>query len=307
MRRRISRYYGDNPLVVFVLAYFAVMTAVVVFDGRRPSWDQFVILGLAGLVLFLRPFPFVRDWAPFLMLLLGYEYLRGLVPTFSGEVNVWPVIDADLTLFGSLPVIELQGALYEPGNPGIVAFISTFFYLSHAAIPVFFALYLWFTERRLFHSFTVALIVLSFAAFATYVLYPAMPPWMAAERGYIPVVYKVVDETLAVFSGGDGVVNFAGLVRSNPVAAMPSLHAAYPVLVLLYAWRRWRRWGLTLIPYPLIVVFAIIYTGHHYAIDAIVGAAYAGVVYAVVAWVERLRRQRVAVREEVGSGGSARV
>src|SRR3712207_8829899 len=37
----------------------------------------------------------------------------------------------------------------------------------------------------------------------------------------------------------------------NPVAALPSLHAAFPWLVLLTAVRRFGRWGLLMVPYNL--------------------------------------------------------
>lgn len=285
MGARFVRLSKGSPLIVLVVIYFVVMTGVILAEGDRPTWDQAAVLALAALVLASQGVPFVRDWGPFLMLLLGYEYLRGLVPSLGAEVNVLPLIEADQALFGRLPVVALQSALYEPGHPGPLAYVSTFFYLSHAAIPVLFALYLWIVDRRLFHTFTVALVVLSFAAFATYVAYPAMPPWMAGEQGYIPVVHKVVDECLARFSGGDGFVTFNGLVRSNPVAAMPSLHAAYPLLVVLFAWLRWRWWALVALPYPLMVWFSIVFTGHHYVIDALVGAAYAVVVFVgVVLW-----------------------
>lgn len=307
MRARFIRLYGETPLTGLVMVYFVVMTAVVLLRGNLPSWDQAVILGLAAVVMLSQGVPFVRDWGPFLMLLLGYEYLRGLVGSQGTKVNVLPLIEADRSMFGSLPVIDLQRLLYEPGHPGVLAYVTTFFYLSHAAIPVLFALYLWFVDRRLFHSFTVALVVLSFVAFATYTVYPAMPPWMAAERGYIPAVYKVVDESLLVFSGGDGVVTFSGLVRSNPVAAMPSLHAAYPLLVLLFAWRRWHRWALLALPYPLIVCFSIVYTGHHYVIDALVGLVYAAVVFVCVLLWEYVAEQRESLGGQTRPSGATRV
>ena len=56
----------------------------------------------------------------------------------------------------------------------------------------------------------------------------------------------------------------------------------------------------------LVVGFAIVYTGHHYVVDALVGAAYAVVVYVAVLWGEKLLRQREAVRDDVESGGPAR-
>ena len=57
---------------------------------------------------------------------------------------------------------------------------------------------------------------------------------------------------------------------------MPSLHAAYSLLVLLfaYAWRG--RPGLwCAVPYTLGMWFTVVYLGDHYVADIAVGAAYA--------------------------------
>ncbi|HTE86816.1 MAG TPA: phosphatase PAP2 family protein [Dehalococcoidia bacterium] len=63
--------------------------------------------------------------------------------------------------------------------------------------------------------------------------------------------------------------------RPNPVAAMPSIHAAFPVLVWLVLWKRWHRWGWMLVVYPLAMGFAVVYLGQHYVIDVLAGWVYA--------------------------------
>ncbi len=57
---------------------------------------------------------------------------------------------------------------------------------------------------------------------------------------------------------------------------MPSLHAAYATLVLLfaYAWRG-RIAGLIAAPYTLGMWFTVVYLGDHYVADIIIGTAYA--------------------------------
>jgi membrane-associated phospholipid phosphatase len=67
----------------------------------------------------------------------------------------------------------------------------------------------------------------------------------------------------------------------NIVAALPSLHAAWPVIALLVIRKhrlpRWLFVSQALL--VLGVVFAIVYTGEHYLVDAVVGC-----VYAFAAW-----------------------
>jgi len=63
---------------------------------------------------------------------------------------------------------------------------------------------------------------------------------------------------------------------------MPSLHAAYPWLFLLFGLRIWGRRGLALAIYPAAVYAAVVYLGHHYVVDLIGGVVYASVTYYLV-------------------------
>ena len=66
---------------------------------------------------------------------------------------------------------------------------------------------------------------------------------------------------------------------ANPVAAVPSLHAAYPLLLMLFFWRSARRWRWLLPLYPLAMAFTLVYTAEHYVFDIILGWLYATVVF----------------------------
>jgi membrane-associated phospholipid phosphatase len=66
----------------------------------------------------------------------------------------------------------------------------------------------------------------------------------------------------------------------NQVAAVPSLHTAFAVLVCLVLLplvrRRWQR--LVLIGYPPVMALVLVWSGEHYVIDTVLGAVYAGAV-----------------------------
>ena len=69
-------------------------------------------------------------------------------------------------------------------------------------------------------------------------------------------------------------------IDPNPIAAMPSLHVAFPMYIALSFIELNRgpaRWAALL--YPLAVTFSVVYLGHHYVIDCIAGVAYALVFY----------------------------
>jgi membrane-associated phospholipid phosphatase len=92
----------------------------------------------------------------------------------------------------------------------------------------------------------------------------------------------------------------------NQVAALPSLHAAYPMLLLLFFWRdgRWVRLGLAV--YVLAMGFTLVYSGEHYVSDILVGWAYAGAVYGAVAAVSRAgpaARRRARARPQPARAG----
>jgi membrane-associated phospholipid phosphatase len=75
------------------------------------------------------------------------------------------------------------------------------------------------------------------------------------------------------------VKNFSAVdaaVAPNNVAAVPSLHAAFPLIacVFLIVAFGWKRAGWTAI-YPLTMWFGVVYLGEHYVFDVILGIGYA--------------------------------
>jgi membrane-associated phospholipid phosphatase len=79
----------------------------------------------------------------------------------------------------------------------------------------------------------------------------------------------------------------------NLVAAVPSLHSAFTMLVALFLWPRVRRpLRPLLLLYPLAMGLTLMATGEHYFFDVLLGWMYAGGVMGAWAWWER-RPERV--------------
>jgi membrane-associated phospholipid phosphatase len=78
------------------------------------------------------------------------------------------------------------------------------------------------------------------------------------------------------------------------VAAVPSLHAAYALLIALFLWPIVRGpWRIAVAAYPLAMAFALVYTAEHYVVDVLLGWLYAGVAtVAVMAVARRLALRR---------------
>src|SRR2546423_2310944 len=219
---------------------------------------------------------FLADWIPFLILFLSYEYLRGL----GGQVGM-PVHDVTalerLISFGLVPSLALQQAFYHAGQVSWYDIAATMFYFLHFAFPLGLGYLFWIVNRRTFLRFSRTLIAMSFAAFVFYLLLPVAPPWKAVAG-----VVKIIDHTLPSFTDLPGVPVPATVyhwLTPNQDAAMPSLHAAFPFLGTLFAWRLWgfRAWSTVI--YTASIWLSIVYIGEHYVVDIIGGGIFVLVAY----------------------------
>lgn len=119
-------------------------------------------------------------------------------------------------------------------------------------------------------------------AFFTYIIFPAMPPWMASNQGYIPPLAKIMDQVLASFSHPISVPSIYKFFGANLVAAVPSLHASYPLIIFLFLAKKVKYWSILAVPYVLGVWFAVVYLGEHYVVDVIIGVLYTVTAYVFV-------------------------
>jgi hypothetical protein len=86
---------------------------------------------------------------------------------------------------------------------------------------------------------------------------------------------------------------------------MPSLHVAYPLLVLLEGWSLMRYpWRFATVFFFLLMCFAAVYLDHHWVLDELAGIAYCLGVFAVARAVGWLRSP---LRQPSAESGAARV
>jgi membrane-associated phospholipid phosphatase len=287
-------------------AYVAGLAAYVALAGVPVSRDM-VLLWTAGALLAFSitdPRRFARglllDWVPFAAILFLYDLLRGVADGLLAPARELPQLQADQWLFGgTAPTVWLQEHLWHGvGDLRWYDYATWGVYITHFLATPLLAATLWIAASPRFRRFVAMVVVLALAGFATYALFPAVPPWLASLHGTLAPTERVVPEVWATVQWANVDAIFqTGSQYANDVAAMPSLHAAYSLLVVLFAWTlvparlRWLRVPLAV--YPLAMAFALIYGAEHYVVDIVAGWAYAVAAFAAVSAIaDRLARRR---------------
>ena len=178
---------NDRLLLLTIAGYVLMLSALMIAGGVSITPDvMLVALGLAA-VLLGRGRLFIRDWVPFIGLFLAYELMRGYADDLNRTIHAADVLALERALFGGrLPTQVLQDALHPATGLDPVAIAGTIFYFLHFPLPIAVAFLLWVRRRRAYYDYVAALILLSMAGFATYLLLPVAPPWWAAHAGLIP-------------------------------------------------------------------------------------------------------------------------
>jgi membrane-associated phospholipid phosphatase len=241
---------------------------------------------------------FALDWLPFMGVLLLYDRLRGYADGLLVHPREVPQIKVEAALFGKpIPTVWLQSHLWHgPHDLRWWDYLCWFVYLTHFVATLLIAAVLWTWAHQHFARFAAMVCTLALTGFATYVLYPAVPPWMAAQHGTIGEAnrtVKIVWPHVPIAHYGD--IFETGTHYANNVAAMPSLHAGYALLVVLFLWRFTPTWLRPLLAlYPPAMAFSLVYGGEHYIVDCIAGWAYAAFAYfsVEVAFAWRAQRRR---------------
>ncbi len=279
---------------LFVIRCTVLFLVALLMVSKRTFWtpDSLFIILFAIFVVFGQVRPFLIRFLPLVSLLLLYELFRGVADDWNGTVHFTEMIVADRWLFnGAMPPSVLQSWWWD-GQVRWYDFYFYFLYTIHFLMPIILAVILWKKADRYYWPFVWAIVGLSFAAFVTYIIFPAAPPWMAKELGYFPEpMYRVSSDIWAAM----GIQNFSEVYNrlpANPVAAVPSLHSAYPLLFSLFVLLAFGRKFWWIFIYPVSMWVGVVYLGEHYVIDVILGALYAGIsVYASLVFMAWYRRE----------------
>jgi hypothetical protein len=169
--------------------------------------------------------------------------------------------------------------------PDLVSALNIFYFVGHFLLTGVFFLWLYHRSRDGFRSYRDGFLAATAIALVIHYVFPTAPPRLAGVG---------LEDTLLALSGID-IGSPTSSALSNPVAAVPSLHAAYALGVGL-GLLRFGRSSLVRVAgavYPPLVVLTIVVTGNHFVLDAVAGMLVLGAGFGIAGALRR--------RDEAGS------
>ena len=159
--------------------------------------------------------------------------------------------------------------------------------------------YLFFKDYPAAQRFAWIFFLMNVLGFITYHALPAAPPWYFHQHGCEISMTALpsagprlthVDEVL-------GVDYFRSMyARSSDLyGALPSLHVAYPLLIVIEGWRAFGKLGRAAsILFAATMAFAAVYLDHHWVTDVVLGVCYCLASIALVRWIQARARAAAA-------------
>ncbi|MBN1222217.1 MAG: phosphatase PAP2 family protein [Candidatus Aminicenantes bacterium] len=288
-KKRISYRNYPIPYTVLLLALLFYILSIFNVFMLAPKVIMLILLFSVAISLG-KTKAFLKDWLAFLAFLYLADTLRGLIYIvtchFRLPVYTTYIANAERFLFGKIPSAVLQNTLLRGDSLADMTWLEkslTIIHGTHFVAFLLVGLLIWLHRSEYFSAYKVSFTSLILLGLTSYLLIPTTPPWMASELFKIIPKITHFNEMLYNMIIPDLTIRF----DTNPIAAMPSLHTAFPVLASLIVWRVYRWKALPLFAYTGLILFAIVYTGDHYIIDIIGGILLASFCYGLFLKVKR--------------------
>lgn len=278
------RRFSPKNLFVILIISSAYLLMSIVLIGFKP--EQLILISIFCILYYASSVSrkLILGFSIFILYWIVFDYMKALPNYWINDVHIADLYQHEKNLFG----IKYRGNLLTANEflsqnqaPFLDA-ISGFFYLCWVPVPLLFAVYLFFKNKDQFLKFALTFLWVNLIGFVVYYIYPAAPPWYIHTYGDVFNPHTPGSAAgLVRFDSMFNVKIFQSLYTqsSNVFAAMPSLHASYPLIVLYYGLKN--KLGLINILFALIMVgiwFSAIYNNHHYVLDIL-----AGIICAIIA------------------------
>ncbi len=272
-----KRFTHKNILLnLFTICLYLLWMDVV--DYVKSDHIALVIIWILAFYATKMSRKFILGFSVFILFWIVYDSMR-IIPNYEvSSVHIQEPYQLEKMLFG----ITYQGSILTLNeyflivNNAFSDFLSGFFYLNWMPVPIGFGVYLFYTDKELFLKYSFAFLLVNLIGFTIYYIYPAAPPWYVQNYGF-DLHYGIPGNRAGLerFDNLIGVSIFEIIYNKNAnvLAAVPSLHSAYPVIVLYYALKK----GVNKYVKALLVLFlfgiwfSAVYSSHHFVIDVLAG------------------------------------
>jgi hypothetical protein len=274
----------------------------------QPSWQLSVGTALVLLVLVVASGPLVRrrrqawlgavrDFARefvVIMALLGqWQYVGAVVHTrVAGALDRGRAIAALQTALHLPSEATVQGLLLP--HPTLVRAADLYYAYAHLNGMAVFVVWMWWRHRDVYPRMRLTVILSTLACFLVQIV-PVAPPRLLPELGFVDTALR----------DGESVYGGLGTGLANQLAAMPSVHVAWAVIVALFVWwcapPRWRWIG----PVHLVLtVLVVVGTANHWWTDGLVAAGFVALALPAGDGVRRLWTSFAAGRLVIRDGAT---
>lgn len=263
--------------VISVMMFFLILTAN--FIGLR---SEHLMMAGIYLVLFFSGLP-TRKLAvallPFAIFGISYDWMR-VCPNYEvNPIDVAGLYHLEKSLFGVMDggLLVTPCEYFSVHHWAVADIFAGIFYLCWVPVPIAFGLWLYLSKsRKIYLRFSMVFLLVNLIGFTGYYFHPAAPPWYAINYGFEPILNTPGNVAgLGRFDALTGLTIFDSIYgrNANVFAAVPSLHAAYMVVALVYAIIRRCKWyTITLFSIIMVGIWGTaIYSCHHYIIDVLLG------------------------------------
>lgn len=225
----------------------------------------------------------VRQVLLFFVAYNGYRLVRGMADDPGVTAAAFDHARVLIGVERSLHIFVEPSVQAWATSSGLIVDAASWLYLNaQTSVTVGALAYVYLFHNRSFYFVRNMFMVAMGLALVGYVVYPTAPPRFLPEWGF--------SDSVASFTGiGHDNVTVDALF--NPYAAVPSMHAAFSVMIGVSLARLVRHRALKLFwgAYPLVVLFVIVATANHFLIDAFFGALAAAAAAYAASWLARAR------------------
>lgn len=190
--------------------------------------------------------------------------------------------DLSTAMSNALDLLHLQNFLGLPSEQslqqgfaqrtGVLRAANVYYVAIHFPLTIAFMAWVWTNHRDRFNRIRNTMIGVTLAGLVLHIVYPLAPPRMIS--GFMDTAATI----------GPNPYDLKIAAAANQIAAMPSLHVGWALLVSVgLIWITRTTWSYLALAHPVITTAVVVITANHYWTDAIVAAALVGLGWMIFA------------------------